>query len=93
MMRAVHGEEALSYSLVDYRFGKLSVQKSLETLKAFLENQRQIQIQIFQSLPADGDDRIQERRRAVKQEEELLRLEQLSCVLLQCREEQLKNQK
>ena len=93
MMRAVHGAEEMSYSLVDYRFGKLAVQKSLDTLKEFLENQRQIQLSILASLPANGDARIQERRKAVKQEEELLRLEQLSCVLLQCREEQLKNQK
>ncbi len=89
MMRAVRGVEAMSYSMMDYRFGKLTVQKSIDTLKEFLENQRHIQMEILKSLPTDGDERIEARKTAIQQEIELLKLEQLSCVFLQCRQEQL----
>lgn len=91
MMRAVHGTETMSYSMVDYRFGKLAVQKSLDTLKEYLEDRRHKQMEILAAMPAAGDDRIEARKTEIQQEIELLKLEQLSCVFLQCRQEQLKD--
>jgi len=93
MFRAVHGEEDMKYSLADYRFGKLPIQKSMETLKEFLGKQRQVQMQILSSLPESDEERIRERREAVIAEASLLRAQQLACVLTQCREYELEQKK
>ena len=87
MFRAVHGEEKRNYSLADYRFGHLELQQSMDTLKEFLEKQRETQRQILASLPKTGDERILQRRKLVQEEIELLRAEQLACVLTQCKQE------
>ena len=79
MMKAVHGESG-AYSEEEYRYGKLALQQSKDTLKEFLEKNLAVQEQIARSLPDSGEARIRNRRLEVEQEKQCLQKMLEECI-------------